>query len=284
MAHADQAVEILTAAYGPDHVDTARPRSVRASVASRRSQHEAALEEFERVLRIYRGALGANTDGVLTALNNVAVAFKNLGRLDAAERHYREALAVAESIGGPDSLGVVGPLSNLANLLMIREDYEDALVATRRVRGVVEAQLGSTHADLLSPTQTEGAILERLGRIDEAYRTYARALEISRASGFTTPRDAAAALHGMASIHYGRGERDDARRLLERAAEHLEAHPEYTAIHAGVDFDFARMLHAEDRTEEALRHARAALRGYEALGPSWEPDAQRLRRWIAERS
>ncbi len=90
------------------------------------------------------------------------------------------------------------------------------------------ARLGTKMLPHFSPGfSTMGRILGQMGRIDEAMSAYARALSLDRQSQ--------AALVGLARLHLIRGERDQARRILQQASEF---HPD--------DHKIADMLNALD--------------------------------------
>lgn len=74
------------------------------------------------------------------------------------------------------------------------------------------ARLGTRSLPHFSPGfSTLGRVLGQMGRIDEAMSAFAKALSIDRQSQ--------AALVGLARLHLIRGERDQARKILNEAAE-----------------------------------------------------------------
>ena len=84
---------------------------------------------------------------------------------------------------------------------------DDALEASR---------LGTERLPHFSPGfSTMGRILGQMGRLDESMSAYARAISIDRQSQ--------AALVGLARLHLVRGDRDQARKILQQAREF---HPE----------------------------------------------------------
>lgn len=108
--------------------------NVQGALAAGAGRVEASAELFRRALELARRDEGA--DLVAGCLDNLATAEMVLGDTAAAERHYREALASAESLG--NQAQVVLTLNNLGNLLMQREEYEDAMSVLDR--GLVLAQ------------------------------------------------------------------------------------------------------------------------------------------------
>jgi tetratricopeptide (TPR) repeat protein len=74
------------------------------------------------------------------------------------------------------------------------------------------ARLGTERLPHFSPGfSTMGRILGQMGRLDESMSAYARALSIDRQSQ--------SALVGLARLHLVRGERDQARKILQQAKE-----------------------------------------------------------------
>ena len=86
---------------------------------------------------MWRGLLGEEHPNVATTLNNLASVLEAQGDYDAAESHYREALALHRRIYGEEHPGVATVLSNLASALEGRGDLVGA--EQRHPRGAADA-------------------------------------------------------------------------------------------------------------------------------------------------
>jgi tetratricopeptide (TPR) repeat protein len=69
-----------------------------AVILATAGKEDASLRAFERALTIYRNATPAQPMATAECLTNTALQFRNAGRPTAAERHFREAIALFESI------------------------------------------------------------------------------------------------------------------------------------------------------------------------------------------
>src|SRR5262249_57752830 len=70
------------------------------------------------------------------------------GRYDEAESLYREALTVAESVGGPDGREVAALLNDLAVLHKFQGRFAEAGRLYRRALKLLEGALGPDHPEL----------------------------------------------------------------------------------------------------------------------------------------
>ncbi|WP_295437245.1 tetratricopeptide repeat protein [uncultured Thiodictyon sp.] len=85
--------------------------------------HPAAIAALREALDIWRG-LAPDSQDVAKGLNSLAIAPKSAGRLDEAESHYREALAIARALPYPEGVALVA--GRLAELALGRGDWPAA--------------------------------------------------------------------------------------------------------------------------------------------------------------
>ncbi len=95
--------------------------------------YPAALAAFEAMI----AAAGAENEIMAMGLNDLGWAEQESGDLAAAERHYREALALGERIGYQE--GVATNKGTLAGLLLARQDWAAAEVYARDALQLTEA-------------------------------------------------------------------------------------------------------------------------------------------------
>jgi tetratricopeptide (TPR) repeat protein len=88
----------------------------------------AAIEAFRESEKLWR-TLGEESSGVVILLNELAEAERLMGDFEPAERHYLEALNIAEAIGYYE--GVAYVTGNLALLALDREDWSRAEALAR---------------------------------------------------------------------------------------------------------------------------------------------------------
>jgi Flp pilus assembly protein TadD len=168
---------------------------------------------------------------------NLGNAYQRQGKLDLAERSFRESIRLDPS----DSYVHF----NLGNLLS-RQDRPDEAITSYQEAVRLEPKLFQAHSNL-------GSALEAVGRLDEAIAAHRRAIEIN-------PRDEKNHVNLGSTL-------ERARRLDEAAAAYREStrvKPDYAMGH----FNLGKVIYRQGRFPEALESLR---RGHE-LGrktPRW---------------
>jgi tetratricopeptide (TPR) repeat protein len=139
------------------------------------------------------------------------------GNWNEAMRHYRDALAVARRIGQPEH--EAGLLNEIAGNLALRLDPEAALLYSAEAVGrLTDLPPGMLHDVVL---HTHAAILEKLGRLDEALVAYQDALASALDHGHA--RNAAILQHAIGTVLSDLGRTPEAVVSWERAMETYHA-------------------------------------------------------------
>jgi len=141
----DEADELAQLALGSlrrsgmlDTADALLALNLTGRISSRRGDFENAIALFEELLERRQNRYGPDDPDLAPTLNNLAFAYRSAGDLSAAEKRYREALALVERIWGrvhPDYLRV---LLNLAAVVDLQERHGETrplleeVVALRR--------------------------------------------------------------------------------------------------------------------------------------------------------
>lgn len=128
-------------------------------------QPEAAQVEFEAALLTWRHAGHDRSGHAITTLGNLANVEQLLGRLAAADRHYHEAIALAESLT-VENAALSALLGNHARLLMTRHALEAAGPRLERARALAERYSGPDSIDVASLALIEADLA--LARTDPA--------------------------------------------------------------------------------------------------------------------
>ncbi len=255
----DRALDVLEAAEGellsldpanPDVlIERGKLASTRAVAHFHRSDFRAMAACAQRAREFLDGRPGTELE-VAWQFNRIAMAEQRLGRLDAAEASFRQAVARAQAIG--QSVAEAGFKDNLAVLLLHRGQLararlliEEALQTAREwgvltlepgilgdqgylldylgdLRGARAAyQVALEKAELLDARYTLvmysvglGDVLLRLGEYVQARTVLERAVALGREIG-TRQRVAHAYLH-LADLALREGDAESGRRLAER--------------------------------------------------------------------
>ena len=135
--------------------------------------HRAALEAFSQALELDR-KWDANGIEVTNSLNKLANAERECGRLEDAERDYREALRIASEHG--DTRGVAMFISNLAALALGRKEWSSAEKLSREALALNE-KIGPPQLIAHDCHRLASALIGQ-GRAAEAFPYARRSVEL----------------------------------------------------------------------------------------------------------
>jgi len=113
----EQAVALFRRASGPETIDTARETAQLGTLHSRLGDHQAAVPLQREALAIRTKLLGSVHPDIADSQLRLARALHSSDRAAEAERHYRQALAVSESLHGSQSVELRPILRELASVL-----------------------------------------------------------------------------------------------------------------------------------------------------------------------
>ncbi len=184
-------------------------------------------EEASALLEVKRTRLealrGPKDPEVLRVCRLLAVRSVAAGRTDAAERLYRRLIAAGEGSGAGDARELAGTLRSLANLCAQTERLDEAAAAYARHRELLGRALGARHPEVAWVDLELGGIQDRLGRPDDAERSFQEAIEIAGSAGPEQWELLAEAL-GRAGIRvFRQGRTAEVESILQRADPLLEA-------------------------------------------------------------
>jgi tetratricopeptide (TPR) repeat protein len=205
------------------------------------------------------------------ALAALAGSWRRQGRYREAEPAFRQALALAASAFGPDSLEVSYTLNDLAITFKFSGRFDEAEQLYRRSLEILTRAVGTDeHPDVASLYHNLGGLEHARGRFAKAEKPARRSVEIrERALGpdhFHVAADRAA----LASILDALGRQDEAEQLLRQALAVFERH--YGPDHYEVAVNLNNLAAIEQRRgnlEQAEALYRRALAIKErVLGPA----------------
>jgi len=128
--------------------------------------------------------LGPDDPDTGTALNALGIVCKYAGRFEEGALHYRRALEITTANDGPDSLEAAAIWHNLGGLAFDAGDHAAALGPAHRAVDLHQRLLGPDHPTLAADVAALAAVLDALGRTEEAEAAYHRALDVlERAEG-----------------------------------------------------------------------------------------------------
>ncbi len=164
-------------AQGRDPLTVAEQSGLRAFHSGR---YEEAAAYFAEALEIAEARRGADDPALARELNNLAEAYRLLGRRAEAEKLYRRALALDEKRIAVEPEAMATTLNNLALLYRAQGRLEKASALFSRALSLLERALGPNHP-AVAKTLNNMAVLELArGRPDRALLLIRRALSIGR--------------------------------------------------------------------------------------------------------
>jgi tetratricopeptide (TPR) repeat protein len=135
--------------------------------------YPAAIVAYRESVELMR-SLNPESEDVANSLNDLAIAEKLSGDLDAAERDYREALRISKAVGNREGIAV--RTGNLAALALDREDWPGAEVLAREALSLSE-KVGRKEL-IAADCRRLAKALAQQGRKAEALPHARRAVEI----------------------------------------------------------------------------------------------------------
>ncbi len=271
-AYTERSLALREALLGADHPVVSESLLQLGDHALDRGAFQEALALYQQAFDILARSFGAEDLRLVSALNRLAIAHDNLGDLDRAQAIYERALAIATRAGRRDQtmelLNNLGGLYNSrgdvelaldhytralalceelyglehfdcgtlwSNVGVIRSELGDeagALEDFERARQICEAAVGPEHPFVATILLNSGASMIELGMTELGRANLERSLEIYEANELWV--DVAQVATNLALVAFDEDRVDEARSLLERAQELLEAEGAKTPLLAFV--------------------------------------------------
>jgi non-specific serine/threonine protein kinase/serine/threonine-protein kinase len=174
----DRASRNIEGRFPSQPVVEAKIRTVLAVTYQSLGEYAAAERHGLRARTLYRDALGPEHSLTLGALNNLAIIYAVVGRLEEARNLLEEVVRLRRRILGPGNTLTLGAVINLAEVLM----RQDRLVEARQlIEEVLDLQLRAfgPEPEIVKAMGILAAILRRQGQLDKARMLLDQALELN---------------------------------------------------------------------------------------------------------
>ena len=241
-----------------------------AQYALSRGEYARAERLFGFALRIAERVLGATDVLVGAILNDLGIVHKYQGRFDEAERAYRRAHGIFLAARAEVSNELAALYHNRGGLEHARGRLAGGEPFARRGLELRERTLGPDHPAVAADAAALGAILDGLGKREEAEALFRRALTVFERTYGAEHQEVAVTLNNLAAHCQAKGDMEEAQRLYQRALAIKERrlgrdHPDVAVTLNNL----AVLCRAQGRHSEAEPHYRRALTIFErALGAS----------------
>ncbi|MFY1633253.1 FxSxx-COOH system tetratricopeptide repeat protein [Solwaraspora sp. WMMB335] len=179
---AEQAFDMTTAAFGPDHLDVGWRRDTLGQVLLALGDYAGARNQFEEALRLGEAIHGPVHSDIAIWRNNLGGVLYSLNDLDEAREQFEKALHISEATLGPSHPDIGIRRSNLGVTLLKIGDLDGARIQLEKALRISEAALGSNHPQLGVGRNNLGRALLELGDLSGARDQLERALSIGEAA------------------------------------------------------------------------------------------------------
>ena len=228
--------------------------------------YDAALPLQERALETRRRVLGEEHPQTLASINQMGVLLDSQGKLEEAERYYREALEKYRRVLGEEHPETLTSINNMGFLMWAEGKPSEAEPYFREALEKRRRLLGETHPDLLTSIANMGGLLHSQRKLDEAEPYYREALEKRRRVLGEEHPETLITIGNLGSLLRARGKLDEAepyyREALEKSRRVLgEEHPDTLIAISNMGF----LLRAEGKLDEAEPYYREALTKYRRM-------------------
>jgi CHAT domain-containing protein len=177
-------------------------------------QYEAARPFLEKAVEA-AAQCGRQAPELLTSLNQLARAYRQLGEFKKAWSSSERALEIAETSFGGQSIELATPLEGLAKAYFALGFLDRCYRAAERALAILEAALGDDRVEVALARDRVGVVLAEMGAYDRARELHLRALAVLRASG--NGQQLARVLANAAATYSVTGDLAAARPLYEEA-------------------------------------------------------------------
>jgi tetratricopeptide (TPR) repeat protein len=133
---------------------------------------------FAQATELYQRVLG-NSQRTANALENLAAAEEELGQLEEAETHLRQAYDIWAAIEAPDDPNAIRALENLVRALTRWGRYNEGIIAGQRALALRERVEGRESPDLVPALVALGINQGFAGDYEPARQSMLRALELA---------------------------------------------------------------------------------------------------------
>jgi len=174
-----QALRMYEKLNGPADPATVDAWQMLSMLAVYHSDFSASEAYARRSVDILVAAYGSDDPRLATALEQLGMTLRRVGRYAEGERYMRQAFALYERDKGPNDAGLIVPLYRLADAVASdREDYAEAARLMERGVAIATASLGESHPRTAYALEVLGALESRRGNFARGERLSRLAVSI----------------------------------------------------------------------------------------------------------
>ena len=224
-------------------------------------------------VRLLAEQYSANTEGLLTLYNNLAVVYHSAGYLDVAISMYEDNLKRSIVCHGTEHLNTLEIRSNLLYAYRTVGRLDEAITQSEQLIADGTKTLGADHPLLLTVRNNLASCYELCGQLDRAINLYEQVLDsLVRVQGSHDPKTLATR-NNLASAYQSYGRLEDAINLYAEVVTIAtsilgENHPNTLTWRNNL----AQALQIAGRIDEAIPHFAKLLAGHTCILGDEHPD------------
>jgi serine/threonine-protein kinase len=202
-AAAEKSVGIALATHraGANGATVALDLALQGEIARRQGDFKKAEPLLQQALAMLRASLKAPDAKIAATLNQLAVLYSDMHRIDEGAALTEEALAMFRSLYGENHLDVAENLINLGSFRMQAGHVAEALPPLEEATAIYRRLLPMDHPLLATALVNHARALDRLGRFADAEPQYLEALAMQRRVLGEQHPDVAATLNNLSILH-----------------------------------------------------------------------------------
>ncbi|ANM29982.1 hypothetical protein ABI59_10985 [Acidobacteria bacterium Mor1] len=127
-----------------------------------------AIAELEKAVEVFRQNFGPRDPRLASTMHSLGKEYHRAGRLDEAERTYRNALSIREEVLGARHVETAHSMTNLGMLMRSQRRPQAAEPLYVDALSILREQLGNEHRDVASGEFNLGVLYASMGRFGEA--------------------------------------------------------------------------------------------------------------------
>ncbi|HEV8237740.1 MAG TPA: serine/threonine-protein kinase [Thermoanaerobaculia bacterium] len=209
-----KALAIRSRLLGRTHPDVADSLNELGLLRLNQGRYRQAEADLKEAARIWRGA---SDDMVVHALSNLAVLYRDEGKLDQAAVLFEEMIAWQEKTLGPEHSDVIANVNNVADLYRMVGRYAKAEALFQRALAVNIKVMGPEHPRVATTLSNLAMVYRLEGKYRQAEDFARRGLALdAKLQGEHSP-DFATSLNNLAMILREEGRYDEAEPMFQQA-------------------------------------------------------------------
>lgn len=198
----------------------------RAELLTKVASYMLEIGEFSRgevlgneAVEIRKNILGIHHHSTLTAIDNLASAYRCQGRYDDAEKLFLQVIEISKMTVGEDDSITTKSMAHLALVYMYQRRWEEAEQLELQTIKTRKMMLGADNSDTLTSMANLASIYRAQGRLNEAEELFIQVIEGRKIKIGANHPDTLTSMGNLALTFWDQGQKNKAEKLLMQVTE-----------------------------------------------------------------